>query len=974
MKGARFLLFLVGSFFFGRYAAQDPFHRSYAMADGLASDQVYCANQDHEGFLWFGTDAGVSRFDGLEFVNFGPGDGLSDSEVIGIQEDSQHRIWFLTLNGRLSYWHEGRMHNSATDPELGKYIATSGWCNMCEDDHGMLWFSGIRGELLRLDPKGDRDRLFSAPVAVRNVVKDTEGRVVVITSGSVSVARGETLESAPNMLEGWFPNHVATPPTDMDPLALTRNGIISVTGEGGRSLRVPVVIKAEEHRAVERDASGSLWLYRKDRGVEFIAPNDTGFALPELQFKRQKVNTVFVSAQGDRWYCTATKGVLLVEGGQVGRTEWHANDQSSRSAYISLAQGSGRIWVGTDLGAVLSYGDGHVETQFEPGEGRLPGRILRIAAGQNGETWFASDWGLFHWAPEESSRLDMIPAYLPSSAGPDLESAPSKCVVLTRNGVVYAPGNGLLKVVDGPIGRVRELCMPGSVPRTRIYSITEDQQGVIWFETGQRIYAMEADSIRAWPIPENYAGSRITDILAWSPDTLALATAGQGVLLWSAGNMIGPLPAGKDDHGSMVRRIRLSGDTLLCATSEGVVVHVRSASGIIDTWRWSMAHGLPTNDVRDMLIADGRMVMSTALGLCVAPVRPVSQERALGQLHVVRLLVNDSVHDPLATAVGMDLGDRLVVEVHAVEFAQANEVEYAYAVDGGAWFACKEGRVVLDRIGEGTHVVGVRARSGAGEWSIPETVTVAVRPPWWATLVFRSAMVIGAFSILLFLLYYWSRRDLRRQLERVRALAAVNEERRRIAADVHDDLGADLSRVLMHARQLESAGIGTEARVSKGIVETIDKIDEIIWSLDPKRDTLQSTVHFIEQQARELAEAHGLKFRTDVDLPETDLPLAANERRELLLIAREAMRNVVEHAAANTLRMGWTMANGEIRMAVEDDGIGMPADQDSNSRNGLKNMRDRSERLGGTLLITPLPTGGTRVETRIPVPRNHPIG
>ena len=189
--------------------------------------------------------------------------------------------------------------------------------------------------------------------------------------------------------------------------------------------------------------------------------------------------------------------------------------------------------------------------------------------------------------------------------------------------------------------------------------------------------------------------------------------------------------------------------------------------------------------------------------------------------------------------------------------------------------------------------------------------------------------------------------------------------RRRIAADVHDDLGADLSRLLMHARQQEIDGArGT--RISDGILASMEKIDEIIWSLDPRRDTLRSTVQFIEQQAKELATVNCMSFRTQVDIPDEEVPLSAQMRRELLLIAREAMRNVVEHAEAKQIRFLAEYGSKVFRMVIEDDGTGFDAKKMARGRHGLDNMRERAERMGGTFFIQPSAPSGTRVEVRLP--------
>ena len=153
----------------------------------------------------------------------------------------------------------------------------------------------------------------------------------------------------------------------------------------------------------------------------------------------------------------------------------------------------------------------------------------------------------------------------------------------------------------------------------------------------------------------------------------------------------------------------------------------------------------------------------------------------------------------------------------------------------------------------------------------------------------------------------------------------------------------------------------------QGLDHAIDKMDEIIWALDPKRDTLQSTVQFIEQQAREAAEDHGLKFRADVQVPRTPVHLAAGHRRELMLLAREAIRNITDHAQASTLWVKWIALDDAVELSIRDDGQGFDAVVGPNGRHGLANMHARAERLDGTLRIERQKPAGTRVLLRFPL-------
>src|SRR5205085_2011407 len=90
----------------------------YGENEGLTSKTIYSIIQDKDGYIWMGTDAGAVRYNGKNFKRFTTEDGVSDNEVIKIQEDHLGRLWFLTFNGHLSYWKEGKIYNSGNTPFL----------------------------------------------------------------------------------------------------------------------------------------------------------------------------------------------------------------------------------------------------------------------------------------------------------------------------------------------------------------------------------------------------------------------------------------------------------------------------------------------------------------------------------------------------------------------------------------------------------------------------------------------------------------------------------------------------------------------------------------------------------------------------------------------------------------------------------------------------------------------------------------
>lgn len=949
--------------------AQDPFYRKFGMEDGLASNQVYCAMRDHEGFMWFGTDAGVSRFDGVEFVNYGPQDGLSDNEVLGIHEDAHHRLWFLTLNGVLSYWKDGRFYNGSTAPDLRRYRGSSGWISYCEDRLGRIWLSGVRGEVLRLDPDGDSDLLLPADGSVRSVVMDRSGNVLGLSGSDIERWNGEHFETMLRLPVDNMTAITVVQPWDTAQAPLTIGGgqvyEIGASGSaplnGTSNLVLPMV-----HRGVVRNRNGDLWLYRRDAGIDHVERTATGYREPIRLFATTRINTVYSTTAGDQWYCTSNQGVLLVDRQALGVTAYHASDPYHHEAFLSIAVTAERTWIGSDRGTIYSYADGQLRVVFTESKEEMMGRILRTRAGTDGTVWFAGDFGLFRWRPENGDHIELIPSLHVSHPSKPIVIHAAKTVLPARNGTVWSAGNGLSCVVrlDGRI--VRYPVHTDPLMKQRIYGMVEDPDGVIWLEGAGKLYALDGDSLSEHVLPKEYTDTRITDLIWWGPDTLAFGTAGKGVLLWKVGGPVTRAQAPDGLNSTMIRRMVRHGDTLWCATSRGAFALIHAGERLVDHWRWSTLEGLPTNDVNDLTVVDGRVQLVTAVGLCIAPVRPSPAARVLPMPHVAHVEVNGDAVSLENGIVRLGTADRCLIEVHVLEFGYADRIEYAYALDGsGVWYPCERGTVVLERIEEGAHTVQIRARLPEGPWTVARSIELSVEAAWWASRGAKGTALVLLIGLVLFGLYHWSRRGFRRKLRRIRAKATVDEERRRIAADVHDDLGADLSRLLMHARQQEVDGAGNN-RISEGILASMEKIDEIIWSLDPRRDTLRSTVQFIEQQAKELATTNSMSFRTQVDIPEEEVPVSAQVRRELLLIAREAMRNVVEHAGAVQLRFHAQYTSKVFRMVIEDDGAGFDTTSMTRGRHGLDNMRERAERMGGSFSIQPSAPRGTRVEVKVP--------
>jgi signal transduction histidine kinase len=244
-----------------------------------------------------------------------------------------------------------------------------------------------------------------------------------------------------------------------------------------------------------------------------------------------------------------------------------------------------------------------------------------------------------------------------------------------------------------------------------------------------------------------------------------------------------------------------------------------------------------------------------------------------------------------------------------------------------------------------------------------------IAPPFHANLWFRMALLVSLLAIALGLERVVARRRMQRKLEKLKRNQVVQQERARIARDIHDDLGTVLSRISMISEAAASEaepGSSQERRLNE-ICETSRQLtrtmEEIVWAQDPKHDSLDNMVSYICSFASDLLGVARIACRLDIPIELPGIPLEAEQRHELFLVFKEALNNIIKHSEATEVRISLRIEQDSIRLVVEDNGRGFDAAALPDDRgNGLPNMRNRLQRLGGSVEIHSEPGKGTRVE------------
>ncbi len=274
----------------------------------------------------------------------------------------------------------------------------------------------------------------------------------------------------------------------------------------------------------------------------------------------------------------------------------------------------------------------------------------------------------------------------------------------------------------------------------------------------------------------------------------------------------------------------------------------------------------------------------------------------------------------------------------------------------------------------GQYTFLVQACNEDGVWNkTGAALAVTVQPPFWRKPWFLAATVLTLLGALAGAIYLISTAKLKRQLRAAQQKEAIEYERARIARDLHDQLGANLTQITLLGEMAETdkelpAEIEQHAQqICVTARETTRSLDEIVWAVNPSNDTLESLANYACKYAQDYFAMAGVRFRAELPPGLPPIPILPEVRHNVFLAYKEAVNNVVKHAHATEARVKLLLEPGQFVLSVADNGRGLGDLSGKQLRNGLKNMRRRLADVGGQFDLAPGAAGGTVVKLTVPV-------
>lgn len=993
---------------------------------GLSQSSAMEIIQDNEGFLWIGTWDGLNRYDGYEFIHYkyDPNDStsLSSNSIRSLFVDKTGDLWIGTVSANLNHFNKReRNFRRHIYPEKKTGLAFSSILQIMQDSSGNIWtlnstvvemIDPVTSKMTRILLDTISSTNYPKEKTIGGIVFIQANRLITITPNGTVLAREifsndqyrrilsneltfyedkrgtswllsynfgvyeydwNTGSIIPRFLHSDDPNSISSNTARSMFEDSKGNLWVGTTMGLNRSIRNtkgeivgfqrylhdpnnPQSISSNEINTIYEDRSGIIWIGTQI-GLNKIVPQRKQFSpIPKNQTSETFYDGGFPIAmfeESDSLLWIGTKNNLYFYNPFTEQRKIFTPKNSgllSPMIYVIHQDAKKRMWVGTPEGlhrydkrtqrffSIPFKNDTVYHNSFK--------RIYAIAEDNDGILWIGTPRGIIRFNPENGEHDRVYFHSLNAGEG----NSYILSLFINGDSVWIGTNNQGLLVADRKTLQFRRFVFDNkninSLSNNKPMSIHKDREGTIWVGTlggGLNKVIQNADSIwfQRYQHREGIINDYVYGILEDDDSNLWLST-------------------NKGLSKFYPREEKFSNFTIL----DGV--------GIIE-FNQNSYHKGKSGYLYFGGVEGAVRFRPEEIGYNTIP-SPI----ALTNFEIFNNDVSDRLYD-----------DEIVLTYQqnffsfgfaALCFEVPEKNLYAYKLEGldEGWNYIGTRRFAsFTNIDPGEYVFRVKGTNNDGVWNEEgKSVKITIIPPFWATTWFRTISLLFLFGSIVGGVRYSVYRKYRRQINELEQQKKILEERQRtrdkIARDLHDDLASTVG----------SAGLFIEtakrtlADDSKQTREYLDKtssilneaeeaMSDIVWSVSPKHDTLQSLVSRIKLVTTDLTRANGIGNNVEVK-GNIDIPLSEDIRRGVYLIFKEGLNNCLKHSKATMIEVCIGIEHDRLIFHLKDNGVGfaMTSQTETLGGHGMSNIRKRAEEFGGEITITSVLGKGTEIVLR----------
>lgn len=950
--------------------------------DGLPDNTVDEILQTSDGYIWLGTQRGLARFDGARFTVFNTDNtpALRNNAISTLFEDREGTLWIGTGGGGISRLKAGRFSSLTTAEGLSSNYTRA----ICQDSSGAIWIGTAGGGLNRL-VGGAIAHFTTASGLLDNSIR----RLFVDQSGALwigSVSGGLTQFVNGSMRH--FSKVHGLPSDAVTALCQDRMGNLWIGTSSGiaylKDGRFEVHARSKELpnayvSSLTADDEGALWIGTKGGGLSRLLGQDLRTYSTVDGLNSNFVSALLQDREGNVWVGTGRGGLNMFRKARVSvftTRDGLGNDYVS-SVYESR---DGTVWAGTNGGGLSLLRKGRISTISL--KHVLSNDFIRtVCEPRSGGLWIGT-WG-GGIALHSQGRVSQ-PAFLRSFPGRHIRD-----IIEDRKGNIWVASNGqgVYKYADG---RWTPLDTRNGLSNVFVSCIAEDSSGTIWIGTsGGGLNRLREDSVTILRKGKGLTSDFVTSLYADTDQALWVATNGGGLCRlrgghtdsWgtSAGLVDNVIFAIVDDQEG---NLWLTGPRGITRVSKRELSeHTGGSGGRMHIINFDESDGMRSSECSGgsqrsgQRTRDGKIWIPTVDGLVAIDLRSIRKETLKFPLYIEQIAI-DKVARDITLPITADFGNgEIEVQYAALSFRNAKKLQFRYRLEGfeTEWQVVGSRRTAFyTNVPPGQYVFHVEADAGTVE-EAPQHASLAfdILPPFWMTWWFRSMLGLGLIGVIAGSVRYFSTQKLKRRLEKVEGQAALERERVRISKDMHDELGASLTKISLLSELAKRNThkpeeiLGHLDKVSIAARETANTMDELVWAVNPKNDSLDNLAAYLLQYIEEYISDSNLQCK--IELPD-DLPprhVSAEVRHHIFLVVKEGLNNIVKHSGATSVHASLSYVDSSLAIKLQDNGRGFSQQSVGRFSDGLGNMRRRMESIGGAFTVDSKLKQGTTIEISV---------
>ncbi len=943
-----------------------PF-RTYTSEQGFIADAVTSFCQDSQGYLWIGTGEGLNMYDGTSVHTLTVADGLALNHTTHIAESHREpgKMLIGTWGGGVSIWKGGKFRTAILDST----IASNTILDVDEDYEGRLWCVTSNGlyrivdeHVVRIPGTEDARVVFIAPDSLVWIGMDRN--VIVYSAPSDSVVQRIPLSARGNVVT----------------MHRSRNGNVWITTTDSLLIRLAGNVEVERNTipfgvvsAIAEDADGVLWL-ATENGLLRCWSEGSGSSLlrytVENGLQSNRVSACLVDHEGTLWVGSRDATALQqladrnVFSFSLGETPQSYNNTKA------VTDKHGHIWSITQAGLWETWNEGEAIWQHYLHKRAFArgGSMLTIVCDRRGRLWVDTGREIECYevvpTPRRQSQLRLVTTLRP---GIDLPEAQRFFFVVdSRNNVwISILDRGVYKLdLSQRRGSAKQFSTANGLPSNDIRAMQEDERGRMWLGAvaeGIVLIAIENDAvIRRYTATDGLAEDLIRAIVHDGFGRTWVGTRRKGISVYD-GKEFRTLSVehGLSSASVWALAVDIISKSVWAGTSQGV--HQLDMQKVVMGRPLAFLQGkavtsLGTHEGRFLWFVTNDALTVYEYGTAAAPIPSP-------RVHITRLTVSGQ---PQSLRSGQEFPhDRnlFTFEYVGVSFRDPKAVQYQWKISGleDDWQPVSPERAVTyASLPPGSYTFHVRATMSDGTVvGTPDSLSFTIVPPFWVRWWFILVSSLAAAGVIVLVVRLRERR-----------LLAIEHLRGRIARDLHDEIGSNLSSIAMASDLLKRhQGLGEKERaklseISSVALNTVRDMKDIVWLIRPGHDSLDDLFLRMKDTAAAVLEGcrYSLRFPNESAGRRVDLEW----RQHVYLIFKEALTNIAKHACATNVSISVAVDDDILAITIEDDGKGFdPASATNGS--GLKNMRDRADILKAQFSVDSSPSGGTRImlKTRI---------